>query len=90
MNTGKPTQDVEVLRKHIAALSGTILRVNATLDVTTVLQEIVDNARVLTGSRYGVITTIDGAERAAWRGAVSQRVRIPFGDCCSSRSCWTT
>ena len=38
------------MRTHIAALSGAILRVSATLDVTTVLQEIVDSARALAGA----------------------------------------
>ena len=61
VNTGVPTKDLELLRKHISALSGAILRVNATLDVTIVLQEIIDSARTLTASRYGVITTIDEA-----------------------------
>ena len=61
MNTGDQTQDVEVLRKHISALSAAILRINSSLELTAVLQEIVDSARVLTGARFGVITTIDGA-----------------------------
>ena len=61
MNTDEPAQGVDILRKHIAALSGAILRVSATLDVTTVLQEIVDSARALTGAGLGVITTIDDA-----------------------------
>ena len=50
------------MRTHIAALSGAIMRVSATLDVTTVLQEIVDSARGLTGAGLGVITTIDDAD----------------------------
>ena len=61
MSTGDPTQDVAVLRKHISALSSAILRISATLDVTTVLQEIVDSARSLTGAGLGIITTIDEA-----------------------------
>ena len=40
-------------------LSAAILRVNASLDLATVLQEVVDSARDLTGARAGVITTID-------------------------------
>ena len=56
-----PRQEVDTLRERIAALSAAILRIHATLDVTTVLQEVVDSARVLTGARYGVITTIDQA-----------------------------
>ena len=59
MNTSRPTQDIGVLRKHVAALNGAILRVNAALDVATVLREIVDSTRALTASRYGAITTVD-------------------------------
>ena len=54
-----PLQELEMLRERIAALSAAVLRIHATLDVTTVLQEAVDNARVLTGARYGIITTVD-------------------------------
>ena len=59
MNTSRPAQDIGVLRKHVAALNGAILRVNAALDVATVLREIVDSTRALTASRYGAITTVD-------------------------------
>ena len=55
------SQDVAALRERISALGTAILRISATLDVTTVLQEIVDSARALTGSRYGIITTSDKA-----------------------------
>ena len=45
----------------LRALSAATLRVNASLDLTTVLQEVVDSARALTGARYGVVTTVDEA-----------------------------
>ena len=38
-----------------------MLRISATLDLPTVLQEVVDSARALTGARFGVIVTIDEA-----------------------------
>ncbi len=41
-------------------LSAAILRVSASLDLATVLREVVESARDLTGARVGVITTIDG------------------------------
>ena len=44
-------------------LSAAILRVNASLDLATVLQEVLESARALTGARVGVITTIDGRGR---------------------------
>ena len=51
----------EALGERISKLSTAILRISASLDVNTVLQEVVDSARALTGARYGVITTIDAA-----------------------------
>ena len=53
----------EVLRDRTARLTAAILRISASLDVDTVLQEVVDSARALTGARGGVITTIDEAGR---------------------------
>ena len=53
--------DVEALRERISALSAAVLRISASLDVTTVLQEAADSARALTAARYGIITTIDEA-----------------------------
>ena len=51
----------EALGDRISRLSAAILRISASLDLNTVLHEIVDSARALTGARYGVITTIDDA-----------------------------
>ncbi|MDD9986956.1 MAG: response regulator [Spirochaetaceae bacterium] len=61
MNADEPQQELEALRERITALGTAILRISATLDLTTVLQEIVDSARALTGARFGLITTIDDA-----------------------------
>ena len=47
--------------ERMAALSAAILRINASLDLATVLQEVVDSACALTGARYGVIATTDEA-----------------------------
>ena len=49
------------LRQRISALSAASLRVGASLDLDTVLQEVVESARALTGARYGAIATIDEA-----------------------------
>ena len=51
------------LRDRFARLSGAVLRVSSSLDLDTVLQEVVDSARTLTGSQRGIITTIDGHGR---------------------------
>ena len=60
-SNSEPGREVEALRERIAALSAAILRISASLDVDTVLREIAEAARGLTGARYAVITTIDGA-----------------------------
>ncbi len=51
----------EALRARIATLNAAILRVNASLDTDTVLGEVVESARALTGARWGVIATVDEA-----------------------------
>ena len=52
-------RDNQVLRDRIAKLSAASLQISSSLDLTTVLSQVVDNARALTGARYGVITTVD-------------------------------
>ncbi len=54
-----PLRQIDALRQRFSALCGAFQRVNASLDLGTVLQEIVETARSLTGSRYGLITTVD-------------------------------
>ena len=53
------TPEIEALHARISQLSAAILRISASLDLPTVLQEVVDSARALTGARYGVIVTFD-------------------------------
>ena len=55
--------DVEALRERISTLTGAILRMSESLDLETVLREVVEGARALTGARYGAITTVDTAGR---------------------------
>ena len=52
---------IEALEERLSRLSAAILRVSSSLDLDTVLQEIVDSARTLTGARYGVMATVDEA-----------------------------
>ena len=49
------------LRARISALSAASLRISASLDLETVLNEVVESARALTGALYGAIATIDEA-----------------------------
>ncbi len=56
-------QQVATLEERISSLCAAVLRVNASLDLDTVLKEVVDSARTLTGARRGVITTQNDAGR---------------------------
>ena len=53
--------EIEALRNRISKLSAACLRISASLDLDTILSEVVECARALTGARYGVITTISGS-----------------------------
>ena len=54
----EPRREIEALRDRISRLSAASLRINASLDLDTILSEVVESARALTGARYGAITTI--------------------------------
>ena len=54
-------REMEALRERISRLSAAVQHVSASLDLDTVLDEVVESARALTGARYGIITTIDDA-----------------------------
>ena len=57
MGRNDNTREGEAGQKRISQMSAAILRISASLDVDTVLQEVVDSARALTGARYGMIVT---------------------------------
>ena len=50
----------QALRARLTGLTEAILRMNEALDVESVLQEVADSARSLSGARYSAITTMDG------------------------------
>ena len=56
----EPRQEIAALRERNSRLLAAILRISASLDLDTVLREIVDSARALIGARYGMIATVDG------------------------------
>ena len=56
-----PVRKAEALRIRDAALNKALLRISTSLDLETVLEEVVDSARSLTGARYGAIATVDEA-----------------------------
>ncbi len=62
-DSGELRRQVEVLQERVSRLSAAILRISDSLDLDTVLHEVVNSARALTGARYGVIATVDAAGR---------------------------
>ena len=58
-HTDNMRRELRVARERIATLNSAILRINASLDIDTVLEEVVGSARALTGARLGVIATVD-------------------------------
>ena len=59
VNSDEHGLEMAALRRRLSRLSEASLRISESLDLDTVLREVVDSARALTGSRYGVITTLD-------------------------------
>ena len=55
--------DNEALHERISGLSAAVLRISESLDLDTVLREVIAGARALTRARAGVIATIDDAGR---------------------------
>ena len=51
--------EIETLRTRLSGLSEASRRVSENLDLNTVLQEVIDNARALTGARYRALLTYD-------------------------------
>ena len=56
-------REIRTLRERLSMLSEASLRINETLDFDTVLEDVLDSARALTGALYGVIMLLDDAER---------------------------
>ena len=52
------TLETEALRERLSKLSEASVRINESLDLNVVLQDIIDEARRLTSARYGVIATM--------------------------------
>ena len=57
-NHDKTKNGVAPSEAHDSGLAAALLRIGASLDLETVLQEVVESARGLTGARYGAIATI--------------------------------
>ena len=59
----QPWRRTGASQERVSRLSEAVLRINASLDFETVLQEVVESARALTGARYGIIITTDDGGR---------------------------
>ena len=62
-NSDELARENQALRGRLSRLGEASLRINESLDFETVLQGVLDSARSLTGSRYGVITLLDDGGR---------------------------
>ena len=51
-------REIDALRNRSSSLSAAILRISGSLDLGTVLREVVDGARALTGARFGGVATL--------------------------------
>ena len=60
-NSDEPEREDRAPPKRGPSLSAALLRISASLDLDTVLREVVDSARALTGARYGAIAPVDEA-----------------------------
>ncbi len=69
--SGDPTRELEALRERTFTLSAAILRISATLDLDTVLAEVVESTRALTGARYGILSAVDVAGVPAGHACLS-------------------
>ncbi len=61
MTQERQDRGVEPAGDRLSRLSEASLRINETLDFDSVLQEVVDSARALTGARYGALTVFSEA-----------------------------
>ncbi len=60
-NSDEPGGDIQALRERLSKLSEASLRICESLDVDTVLREVVESARALTGAGCSGITTMDAS-----------------------------
>ena len=58
MNSDELFRETRTLRDRLTRLSEASLRISDSLDLDTVLQEVLESARSLTGARYAVITVL--------------------------------
>ena len=77
-NPGGHDPEHQVLRQRLTRLSEASLRINESLDLDTVLEEVLESARSLTHARYGVIVVLDdsgGIQDYLGAGLTSEEAR---------------
>ena len=57
----KPAREAAALRERLSRLSAASLRINESMELDTVLQDVLDSARALVGARYGMLHVLDDA-----------------------------
>ena len=72
----------EALRERLSGLSEASLRISRSLDLDTVLQEVIDGARSLTRARYGALVAFDdsGGIETLMTSGITPEERPRFGD----------
>lgn len=65
VNDVSDTQDAALAKERLSQLCEAFLRINESLDLDSVLQEVLDSARSLTGAQFGVIVLVTGQHRTA-------------------------
>ena len=72
----------EALRERLSGLSEASLRISRSLDLDTVLQGVIDEARLLTDARYGALVAFDdsGGIETLITSGITPEERPRFGD----------
>ena len=72
----------EALRNRLSGLSEASLRISRSLDLDTVLQGVIDGARLLTDARYGALVAFDdsGGIETLITSGITPEERPRFGD----------
>ncbi|MCY3909972.1 MAG: GAF domain-containing protein [bacterium] len=65
MSDVSAARESAVQNERLSQLCDAILRINESLDLDSVLQEVLDSARSLTGAQVGVIVLVTGQQRTA-------------------------
>ena len=76
-------REIDSLRARLSKLSQATLRITEDLDLGTVLREVIDEARALTGARYGALLVLDhpgGIEDLITSGTTQEEIEAIKAD----------